>query len=576
MKRCKILNSELTDYVSELDDCVLSYILSKLTLKDLVKTRALSKHWLHKWGLRMDLNFDLHNMFGYNTVQELQRNFPCIQSEFARRLDQFMQHYQGAVIHSIRVYFPFSDKHRGVIGKLISKGIAKGVKRIELLLSNETTDTDFDIEMNPLKFSFTLLSDTDSLTYLHLQNCLIAAPMDFSGLKNLRTLVLHAVPVKPDLLSGLFSNCIHLADFTLDDCDFISDLQIISSTLFHLNIVNCRVYMPCNIDIIASNLSSFEYSCNGPQVHPLNIKAHMLSKFSYRGSQISKFVRFSGLRNVTTIVLDGLRECLQKRAVPCLFKKCLQLDNVTFKNCRIKREMKIISAKLRHLKIIDCGYKDVPPCKIDIDALNLSSFEYIGHRTMIFSVTAPNLLKVFCNAAVRRKNQHSLSPIPRLHHVENLVMLTSHSQIAKLKKDLGQFQNLRQLELFIDEAHDPNMGYYSILDVLMASQRLEKLSLTVRNSPVLGQKREYAGFFHNDLKYVELHGCVCTINAIEFAKHLLRNAISLKKITFDSVDKFYIGAGRWSQGSNDHFFNRNFIHKRLKDEVKGQCQLKIL
>jgi hypothetical protein len=26
---------------------------------------------------------------------------------------------------------------------------------------------------------------------------------------------------------GLFSNCIHLADFTLDDCDFVSDLQII-------------------------------------------------------------------------------------------------------------------------------------------------------------------------------------------------------------------------------------------------------------------------------------------------------------------------------------------------------------
>jgi hypothetical protein len=169
-------------------------------------------------------------MFGYNTVQELQRNFPCIQSEFVRRLDQFMQHYQGAVIHSIRVDFPLSDKHRGVIGKLISKGIAKGVKRIELLLSNETADTDFDIEMNPLKFSFTLLSDTDSLTYLHLQNCLLAAPiisLDFSGLKNLRTLVLHAVPVMPDLLLGLFSNCIHLADFTLDDCDFVSDLQII-------------------------------------------------------------------------------------------------------------------------------------------------------------------------------------------------------------------------------------------------------------------------------------------------------------------------------------------------------------
>ncbi|GAU36928.1 hypothetical protein TSUD_332010 [Trifolium subterraneum] len=499
MKRCKILNNELPD-------CVLSYVLSKLTLKDLVKTRALSKHWLHKWGLRMDLNFDLHNMFGDNTIQELLGRFPLIRSEFVTRLDQFMEHYQGAVIHSIRVNFPLSDKHSGVIGTLISKGIAKGAKRIELLLSNETADTDFDIEMNPLKFSLTLLSDTDSLTYLHLQNCLIVAPMDFSGLKNLRTLVLHVVVVKQDLLSGLFSNCIHLVDFTLDDCDFISNLNIISPTLFHLNIVNCRVYMPCNIDIIASNLSSFEYSCNGRhEAHPVNIKAHMLSKFSYRGSQISKFVRFSGLKNLTTIVLDGLRECLQKRAVPHLFKKCLQLEDVTFKNCRIKREMKITSPKLRHLRIFDCGYKDVPPCNVDIDALSLSSFEYSGHRT-IFSVTAPNLLKVFCNAAVRKKNRHSISPIPILHQVENLVMVTSHSQIAKLKEDLGQFQNLRQLELFIDEAHDLTMGYNSILYVLMASQRLQKLSLTVRNSLVPGLKSEYVGFFHNDLKYVELHG----------------------------------------------------------------------
>jgi hypothetical protein len=137
-------------------------------------------------------------MFGYNTVQELQRNFPCIQSEFARRLDQFMQHYQGAVIHSIRVDFPLSDKHRGVIGKLISKGIAKGTKRIEMLLSDETDD--FDIRLTPYKYSFTFLSDTDSLTYLHLQKCLIAAPMKFSGLKNLSILVLEELVVKQDLL----------------------------------------------------------------------------------------------------------------------------------------------------------------------------------------------------------------------------------------------------------------------------------------------------------------------------------------------------------------------------------------
>jgi len=36
--------------------------------------------------------------------------------------------------------------------------------------------------------------------------------------------------------------------------------------------------------------------------------------------------------------------------------------------------------------------------------------------------------------------------------------------------------------------------------------------------------------FHNDLKYVELHGCVCSINIIELATHLLRKANSLKDL----------------------------------------------
>lgn len=73
-----------------------------------------------------------------------------------------------------------------------------------------------------------------------------------------------------------------------------------------------------------------------------------------------------------------------------------------------------------------------------------------------------------------------------------------------------------------------------------------------------GERREYAGFFHNDLKYVELRGCVCSMNIIELATHLLRSVISLKKITFSSHDKFYIGAGSWTKGSDGCcWFDRN-------------------
>ncbi|RHN48102.1 putative F-box domain, FBD domain, leucine-rich repeat domain, L domain-containing protein [Medicago truncatula] len=551
MKMSKKFKSE-----EELPDCVISYIFSKLCLKDLVKTSVLSKRWLHEWRSRIDLNFDLHNMFDYNTLQELPQNLPVpllktFQSEFATRMDRFMLKHRGDMIRSLRVDFPLGNQHSDVIDKMIFKGIAKGVERIELLFSYQN-NSDFEIE--PYKFVFELLSLDDSLTYLHLQKCHLVAPINLSGFNNLRTLVLHLVVVKQDLLQGMLSSCIHLVDFTLNDCEFNSDLKIISPKLFNLNIVNCGVEIgrEKNIDIFASNLSSIEYSCNGREVHSMNIKADMLSKFSYRGREISQHIGFSGLKNVTTIVFDGLHECISDDIVPHLFSECLQLEDVTFKNCWMICRMKIISPKLRRLSIIDCCYDGMSPYRMSIDALNLSSFEYSGY-TRVFSVNAPRLSKVFWNATTREETPFAIHPYESLLYIENLTMIMSTSQVSR-------------------EING---------DIAMASHHLEKLSVTIENSHMIGlqrKRREYAGFFHNDLKYVELHGCVCTINVIELASHLLRNAYSLKKITFSSLDKFYMGAGRWTKGSNVCCwgFKRNFIHEMLKDDVNEHCQLTIV
>ncbi|AES81189.2 F-box/RNI superfamily protein, putative [Medicago truncatula] len=438
MKRCKKFKSELpaTKLESELPDSIISYIFSKLALKDLVKTSALSKRWVHEWGLRTDLNFDLHTMFDYNTTQDLPNILPLFQifhfqSEFTTRLDQFMLHYKGPIISSIRVNFPLVNSEHGdainvAINRLISKRIAKGVKRIELLLSS-----DFVL---PYIFPPTLLSGNDSLTYLHLQNYLSAEHLDYSGFNNLRTLVLHLINVTPKLVQSLCSNCTHLVDLILDGCRFLSDLIINCSTLLSLNIVNCKVDLSICLTIIASNLSSFEYSCNdGFLVHPVNIQAHMLSKFSFRGSEFFERVGFSGLKNVTTIVFDGLIENLSMYILPYLFSECLQLEDVTFKNCRRMSSIEITSPKLRHLKIIDCGWADDSPSEIAIDALNLSSFEYSAHTTRIISITAHKLLKVFWDAAQGRKTPHLLDPIARLSHIENLSMIILTSQVSRPK-----------------------------------------------------------------------------------------------------------------------------------------------
>ncbi|MCI33361.1 F-box/FBD/LRR-repeat protein, partial [Trifolium medium] len=48
------------------------------------------------------------------------------------------------------------------------------------------------------------------------------------------------------------------------------------------------------------------------------------------------------MRNMTTIVLDGVNECLARHVSPLLFSECLQLENVTFKNCKIVMGLDII------------------------------------------------------------------------------------------------------------------------------------------------------------------------------------------------------------------------------------------
>ncbi|CAI8614097.1 unnamed protein product [Vicia faba] len=571
---------------SELPNCVLSIIFSKLNLKDQFKTCTLSKHWRNQWMLSStNHNFDLYNTFRCNTLPNDIPLFQILRSQFTARLDQFVLNYQHATVTSIRVKFPLGDEHTDVIGRLISHAIAKGVKHIELLFSHESSDTDFIVRIIPYRFSFSLLFNSDSLTYLHLENCILETPMEFYGLKNLTTLVLQLVIVKQNLLEDLFSNCMHLVDLTLDKCDLLFVDTIISQILSHLKIV-CRTKYMKVISIITPNLSSLEYFCH--HSHSINLKAHMLSHFIYSSSMMG-FVDMSSLKNVTTVVLDGIR-FLQIWFLPYLFQHCLQLESVTLKNCPMVDEMEINSTTLRHLKIFDCCSGRSALYKISVDSKNLSSFEYCGHTPRKFSVIAPKLSKVFWNAAVREKNRNSFSipklkeknlnslgPIPKLSQIENLAIIMGHSQISRLKV-LGRFQNLRELELFIEEAYYPFKENFSILDVLTASQHLQKFSLTVRVSSWVGFQiqRKNAEFFHNELEYVELHGGVCTTNAIELARNLMKNVNSLRKITFSPLDKFYIGAGRWTKGSDSYWFDRNFIYESLRKEVKEQCELIIL
>lgn len=127
-----------------------------------------------------------------------------------------------------------------------------------------------------------------------------------------------------------------------------------------------------------------------------------------------------------------------------LFSTCLQLEDVSINMCRFDtRVFKIIGEKLRRLSIAhcyhrkyrNCYHRKYSPCKLEIHALNLSSFEYRGNKQIrsIISIEAPKLLKVFWDAGFNKINIYNFATIASLHHPENLTMHMSLSQVSHSK-----------------------------------------------------------------------------------------------------------------------------------------------
>jgi len=429
----------------ELPDCVMSYIFSKLSMKDLVKTSTLSKTWIHEWGSRKNLNFDIHNMFGgsnrfyFDLEEEDSPHFRVvIRPEFVEKVNQFMLNYEGANIDSLKLNFPLADDYGCVIDRLISQGISKGAQRIELLLSYKSADN-YSIE--PYRFS---LSENDCLKYLHLQNCLISPPMNFSRLKNLSTLVLHLVVIEKHMLLGLFSNAINLVDLTLNNCEFDSDLNITSPTLCHLNIVDHSRHLRrappprhWKIDIFALKLLCFEYSSRDGTFTCNSIKAPKLSKFYWNdlpmppdtllGIQKLNLMPpdvFCGIENLTKIVL--VQVLVPKYFLPSLFSKCHQLEELTLWRCTFESSIHIINPTLRRLNIVDF-YR--VSWNLDIDALNLTSLDFRG-QMRICSIKAPQLLNLFWNVTRNEEIPHAFDIIASLHQLQNLSINLSHSQVS--------------------------------------------------------------------------------------------------------------------------------------------------
>jgi hypothetical protein len=282
------------DRISELPDEILSYILTTLSMKDLLKTSVLSRRWCKLWSLRRDLHFDIFHVLGSSKEELLQTDSNSTMErcrvhldinidEFVKRVDQFLKKFQGTKIDSFSVSFYLNGTHNNIIDQWISFAIAKGVERINLLLF--PVPYTYATPYKRYKFRFDLFSETNASTLKHmrLEHCIVCHPTncDYIPFKNLRSLSLNHAKVDEIFIESLLSNCQWLEELHLILCEFKSSTpKIVSSSLCHLKIAGCYVVSGnFQIDIDLSSidclkLTSLEY--HGYNLDTLNINTPML------------------------------------------------------------------------------------------------------------------------------------------------------------------------------------------------------------------------------------------------------------------------------------------------------------
>ncbi|KAG6742951.1 hypothetical protein POTOM_053895 [Populus tomentosa] len=109
------------DRISQLPDRILSIILSRLPMKDLVKTSALSNRWKHLWAPRTDLNFDVDDIFGTNHER------PDCSSKHSKHYNEFKVEFASYVIglgiEELELILSgmalFSYYHHGLLGLML-------------------------------------------------------------------------------------------------------------------------------------------------------------------------------------------------------------------------------------------------------------------------------------------------------------------------------------------------------------------------------------------------------------------------------------------------------------------------
>ncbi|KAL6911266.1 hypothetical protein ACP4OV_000071 [Aristida adscensionis] len=273
---------------------VLCDIISRLALRDAIRTSVLSREWRHVWRDHTNLTFNRYSLRRYRdkTRTRVGFQFPIAEHDFIARADAVLQQHSGTGIDRMEVMFTLHNKNADHVDRWVEFAVTSKAKELVLRLSEITRNFLYRNmryalpadRVEPYSFPCHLFHGRNGsyLRRLHLFSVSVNVPGDFNGFGSLKKLSMVDVDITEEHVEHLLSTCNVLEFLEIAYCRKLTSLRIHPlSQLKHLQVENCvflkQIEMNCG-------LSTLEYS--GPSV-PL------------------KFATTSGLRSVCVKLLTN-------------------------------------------------------------------------------------------------------------------------------------------------------------------------------------------------------------------------------------------------------------------------------
>ncbi|XP_044365473.1 F-box/FBD/LRR-repeat protein At1g13570 isoform X1 [Triticum aestivum] len=232
---------------------VLCTIFSKLSLKEAVRTSAVSRKWRYLWTVCPKLSFDGSTICGNNRYGK-----QVYALAFIRIVNRVLAQCRGKLFEELAIKIDLNRMFVEHLNNWVRFAVSSSAKTLVFDLAPQ--EHQLPGRDGQYKFPFELL-DKDSvhrLQKIHLSFVDFQPPMQFSGFPNLRKLDLNLVNVNGKDIPHMLSNCCNLEWLSMVRCHLNGELKVNGPLphLLHLKLVYCDV---TSIAFDTVNLATFIY-----------------------------------------------------------------------------------------------------------------------------------------------------------------------------------------------------------------------------------------------------------------------------------------------------------------------------